>query len=133
MPPCILSVSERGSYPDGKDYLPPAPHARMGDDTVSYSWTGIDKDLWRSWTNTIPRNQPIHARLETLIEHDLQSAQRDATEDPINEKTLGIFATRIRIRAMQATGAIRDGDDIDADTALEQLNEITEMADVLEG
>jgi hypothetical protein len=105
----------------------------MNDDTVSYSWTGIDEELWRSWTNTIPRAQPIHARLETLIEHDLKSATREATDEPMNDKTLGIFATRIRIRAMQAVGAVRDGDEVDEETALEQLDEIIEMADVLEG
>ena len=100
-------------------------------DTVPYQFE-TPREVWRQWTNTLPRSQNIDDRLITLIEHDYRSATRDANDDSMNDKTLGIFATRIRIRAMQALGAIRDGDDIDTDTAESQLEELIDMADVLE-
>jgi hypothetical protein len=100
------------------------------DDPITYQFQ-MDREQWRKWTNTIPRNHPIDGRLQTLIEQDLRSAAREGDQDdPINEKTLNIFATRIRIRAMQALGAVRD--DENPEQAIDQLEELIDIADVLE-
>jgi len=67
-----------------------------------------------------------------LIEQDLRAANRSDDADAIEGKTLDVFATRIRIRTMHAIGALRDGDDVDVDGALDQLEELADMADILQ-
>jgi hypothetical protein len=111
----------------------PATDAADGtetDETVSYQFE-MSADAWRAWTETIPRRQAIHSRLATLIEQDYRAATRDDdAEEEMGEKMMGVFATRIRIRAMQAKDAVRSDD---SEEAIEQLEEMEDMADLLEG
>jgi predicted RNase H-like HicB family nuclease len=108
-----------------------ADGADQDGETVAYQFE-MAESAWRAWVDTIPRSQPIHARLTTLIEQDYRTAMHDDENgEELNDKTMGVFATRIRIRAMQAIGALRDDDD--PDEAIEQLEEIMDMADLLEG
>lgn len=93
-------------------------------DTVSYQFEMNRKD-WRDWTQTVPRREPLAARLRELIRQDRRAAARaDAGE--IEQKTVSLVLQRIRIRARGALGAVRDGDDEDAAERLEELIELTE-------
>jgi len=99
-------------------------------ETVTYQFE-MDADAWREWVETIPRSQPIHGRLAALIEQDYRAATRETEDGGMDDKMLGVFATRIRIRAMHALSAIRDDDDLEE--AVSQLEELIDIADVLEG
>jgi len=99
-------------------------------DDVTYQFS-MDRETWTEWTDTLPRSQHIDAHLRTLIEQDLRAATRSDDANDIEGKTLDVFATRIRIRTMHAIGALRD-DDPDVAAALDQLEELSDMADILQ-
>jgi hypothetical protein len=102
--------------------------------TVTYQFD-CPSDTWRPWVNTIPRSTPIAERIRTLIEQDLSSHQQAATSDAgsdADKKDTALLATRIRIRATQATAALRDSDGVDVDTAREQLADIRQLAEAVE-
>lgn len=88
-------------------------------------------ETWRAWTDTIPRSTPVYRRLIQLIEQDLRATQRDGTSE-MEAASVSVLASRIRIRSMQALGAVRDGEEVDTETAIEQLEEVIELANTLE-
>lgn len=103
--------------------------AADGDDTITYQFD-MPTDEWREWTNTIPRNTPIDVRLQDLIRQDA-SAVAQAQNGDTEAASIELLASRIRIRATQALGAVR-GEDVDRETAVEQLEEVTDLASALE-
>jgi len=98
------------------------------DETITYLLE-VEKETWRPWSNTVPRQTSLDTRLRTLIEQDLRASQKEISGDEVSGKTVSVMATRIRIRAMQAAESIREDDD---ETAHEQLDEIQDIADALE-
>lgn len=98
------------------------------DDPVTYQFE-IDREEWEQWSNTVPRQTPLSARLRDLIRQDARSAAR-ADRGDVSDKSVSLLASRIRIRATQALGAVRDGDD--REKAIEELQDILELAQALE-
>jgi len=100
----------------------------MGE-AITYQFE-MDSDEWREWTDTIPRSQPLDGRLTELIRQDTQAVAQ-AERGDVDTANIEMLATRIRIRATQALGAAR-GDDVDAETAREELQTIIDLATALE-
>jgi len=87
----------------------------------------VEYNIWDEWTETLPRSLDIDTRIQQLIEKDAEAARRDTDVEP---ESIGVFASRIRIRALQAIGALRDDDD--PEHAIEQLEDIREFASIME-
>jgi len=100
----------------------------MGDhsDTVSYQFE-IARDDWRQWADSIPRSVALDTRIRDLLEKDARGALDN--DDDVEQASVDVMASRIRIRAMQAAGELRD-DNLEA--VEKQLADIQEIADALE-
>jgi hypothetical protein len=94
------------------------------DDTVSFHFE-MDRSDWRDWTETVPRSQALAGRLRELIRQDRRAAARAADGD-VSPESVHLMAQRVRIRATQALGAVRDGDDEKAKDQLQQITDLTE-------
>jgi len=93
-----------------------------------------NRDVYEEWVDTVPRSQSVDEQIQTLIMDDLRSAKRARNGD-IEDASVQLLASRIRIRSMQALGSIRPDDEdseIDTETAIEELREVIELADALE-
>lgn len=44
----------------------------MSEETITYAFE-IDEEVWREWANTIPREEPLDARIRELIKTDLET------------------------------------------------------------
>lgn len=102
------------------------------EDSIHYNFA-VDSDEWTAWTETVPRSTALDDRLRDLIREDTRAAQRVGDGGDMETASVGLLAQRIRIRAMQALGAVRDGDDIDRETAVDELEDVIDLADTLEG
>lgn len=98
-------------------------------DTVTYQFE-MDRDEWREWSNTVPRETALADRLRDLIRGDVRAATR--SHDDMEARSVQLLAGRIRIRSTQALGAVRDDDDLDREKAVEELEEVIELANALE-
>jgi len=98
------------------------------DETVTFQFEMSRAD-WNRWKETVPRDLPLHERIVTLIEQDRRAAETARTDS--ETQSMELLASRIRIRATQADGAIR-GDEGDTDAAREQIQEIVDLADAIE-
>ncbi|MFW5964383.1 MAG: hypothetical protein ACOCQM_05910 [Natronomonas sp.] len=94
-------------------------------DTITYQFE-MNREAWREFADNLPRSIPLDERIRELIRKDTVTIDDDAD---LSEASVDVMASRIRIRAIQAQGAIREGDDEKAD---EQLAEITELTSQLE-
>jgi hypothetical protein len=95
-------------------------------DTVVFQFE-MGRDDWRQWTNTVPRDRPLSARIRTLIEQDARAA-RQAVDEP-EAASVDLLASRIRIRTTQALSAVNESD---TDAAADQLQEILDLADAMQ-
>lgn len=98
--------------------------------TVKYQFS-MDRETWREWANGIPRSQSLERQIQALIEQDLKARKRAASGGEIETETVGLLATRIRIRSMQAIGGVRDGDEDGLEKALSELEDIVDLANAL--
>lgn len=87
----------------------------------------IETDTWTDWLETIPRTEAVHDRLTDLIERDVRAHRR--SDDDMEDATARVIGQRLRIRATQARGHLRDDTDIDA--AIKTLDDIVDLTDTL--
>ena len=90
-----------------------------------------DRETWESWKDTVPRSVHIPDALQALIERDLQrktQSQRDADE---LDRDASVLALRIRHKTRAALSSL--GDDPDLEAVRENIKDIQEIADILEG
>ena len=101
------------------------------DETVTYQFS-MGRETWRDWSNTVPRQTSLESRITTLIEQDLRAAQRDASSTDTSAKTVSLMSSRVRIRAINALGELRDDGDEDTEDAIKHLEEIIDIADAMD-
>jgi len=139
----LLSITTKSPVLTGTKYMPlaavrpampaldDAPAEDAADpETVTYQFDVPETD-WREWTNTVPRETPLHARLHDLIRQDTESVQAADLDDE-QRQHVRLVGQRVAIRSRQALQAIR-GDDVDQETALDELETVIDLAEKLEG
>lgn len=88
----------------------------------------VDRETWDDWLSTIPQTERVDERVTELIERDCRAHRRDSAD--MEQATARVIAQRLRIRATQARGKLRDDSDVDA--AMDILDEIVDLAETLQ-
>lgn len=109
--------------------MAPSPRDRPTRETtesVTYQFD-MDRSEWREWTETVPRNDPLHERLRELIRLDTALAMEEF--DVAQLRLVDLKADRILEKARQGQNAIEKREK--PHQAVEKLQGIEEIADSL--
>lgn len=106
----------------GRDTTPPT----RSTDPITYQFS-MEREEWREWTETIPRNDALHERLKELIRIDTALAVEDF--DVAKLRLVDLKSERVREKARQGQNAIQQREK--PHQAVEKLRDIEEIADSL--